>query len=119
MRPQRFDLDGWLVVCLTLAGIAILFWGLAGASPVIWTYSETEYASAREGRIVMAAAAAVLVAAAALVAVRGHRVRAVLVALPGIACLGLALAFQPPGGSWALLAFLPLAPLAIVAALPR
>jgi hypothetical protein len=28
-------------------------------------------------------------------------------------------AFPPPGGAWALLAFVPLAPAAVIAALPR
>jgi hypothetical protein len=42
----------------------------------------------------------------------------VLVALPGVACLTLALVFRPGDGAWALFAFLPLGPLAAIAALP-
>jgi hypothetical protein len=83
-----------------------------------WTYSQAEIDAAQEGRVVVAAGAGVLAGAAALVAARGRPRRAAVVALPGVACLALAVAFQPPGGAWALLAFVPLAPAALIAARP-
>lgn len=103
---------------LTLAGLAVVYSGLSGASPVIWTFTDEEIARARGGRIAVAAGAGVLVGAAALVAAGGRRRRAVLVGLPGVACLGLAVAFPPPGGAWAWISFFPLAPVAVIAALP-
>jgi hypothetical protein len=103
---------------LTLAGLAVVYHGLTGASPVLWTYTEEGLEKAREGRAIIAAGAVVLGGAAALVAARGRRRRAILVALPGVACLALALVFRPGDGAWAWIAFLPLAPLAVIAAWP-
>ena len=103
---------------LTLAGLAVAYHGLSGASPITWTYSQEEIDRASEGRMFVAAGAGILVGAAALMAAGGHRRRAALVALPGVVCLTLAVAFPPPGGAWAWLAFLPLAPIAVIAALP-
>jgi hypothetical protein len=103
---------------LTLAGLAVAYHGLSGASPVTWTYTQEEIDRARDGRMIVAAGAGILVGAAALVAAGGRRRRAVLVALPGVVWLGLAVAFPPPGGAWAWIAFFPLAPIALIAALP-
>jgi hypothetical protein len=104
---------------LTIVGLGLLYKGLPDASPLLWGYTEEERAAAREGRIVVAVAAGVLVGAAGLVAARGRPRRALVVALPGVTCLALALSFQPPGGgAWALLAYVPLAPAALIAAAP-
>jgi hypothetical protein len=103
---------------LTLAGLAVVYHGLSGASPVLWTYTEEGLERAREGRAIVAAGAGILVGAAALVAAGGRPRRAALVALPGVACLTLALVFRPGSGAWAWIAFLPLGPLAAIAAWP-
>lgn len=117
-----FDDGGRLIqaaaLALTIVGLGLLYRGLADASPLTWGYSDVEREAARSGRVQMAGAAAILLVAAALVANQGRPLRALVVAAPGIACLVLAVAFRPPGGAWALLAFAPLAPAALVAALP-
>lgn len=66
----------------------------------------------------IAVGAGMLGGAAALVAAGGRPRRAALVALPGVACLALALVFRPGDGAWAWIAFLPLGPIAVIAALP-
>jgi hypothetical protein len=91
---------------LTIVGLGLLYKGLADASPLTWGYTEEERAAAREGRVVVAAAAAVLAGAAGLVAARGRPRRAVVVALPGAACLVIAFAFPPPEGPSAWLAYI-------------
>jgi hypothetical protein len=53
---------------LTLAGLAVAYRGLSGASPITWTYSQEEIDRASEGRMIVAAGAGILVGAAALVA---------------------------------------------------
>jgi hypothetical protein len=98
--------------------VALLYVGLADASPLTWGYTDEERAAARDGRIRVAVSAGVLACAAGLVGLGGRRGRAAVVALPGAVCLVLALAFRPPGGAWALLAYVPLAPAAVLAALP-
>jgi hypothetical protein len=103
---------------LTLVGVGLLYSGLADASPLTWGYTEEERTAAHDGRIVVAASAGVLAGAAGLVALRGRHRRAAVVALPGVVCWALAAAFPPPGGAWALLAFVPLAPAALIAAAP-
>ncbi len=103
---------------LTLVGLGVLYRGLADASPLTWGYSDAEREAARSGRVLTAMAAALLLVAAGLVASQGRPLRALAVASPGIGCLALVLLFRPPGGAWALLAFVPLAPAALLAALP-
>jgi len=103
---------------LTLAGLAVVYHGLSGASPVLWTYTQEGLDKAREGRAMIAVGAGILAGAAALIAAGGRPRRAALVALPGVACLALALVFRPGDGAWAWIAFLPLGPIAVIAALP-
>jgi hypothetical protein len=105
-------------LALTVVGLGLLYRGLADASPLTWGYSEAERDAAHTGRVLTAVAAAVLLVAAGLMAADDRWARALVVAAPGVICLILALAFRPPGGAWAFIAFVPLALAALVAALP-
>src|ERR687898_17402 len=40
---------------LTLAGLAVVYHGLSGASPILWTYTQEGLDKAREGRAIVAA----------------------------------------------------------------
>jgi hypothetical protein len=107
---------GAATLALTAVGVGVLFRGLADASPLTWGYTEAEREAAHDGRLITGVAAALLLGAAALMAYRGRPLRAAVIASPGVVCLVLVVAFPPPGGAWGLIAFVPLAPAAVVAA---
>ena len=121
MSPERTrDRGGRLIgaatLALTVVGLGVLFRGLADASPLTWGYTDAEREAAHDGRVITGVASVLLVGAAALMAYRGRPARAAAIASPGVVCLVLVVAFPPPGGAWGLIAFVPLAPAAVVAA---
>ena len=101
-----------------VCGLGMIYGGLTDASPALWTYTQEQIDRAAQGRLLVATGALVLAGAAAVIAAAGQGRRALAVVAPGVVCLALALVFRPPGGAWAWLAYVPLAPLALIAALP-
>lgn len=108
-----------LVFGITLGGLAVLAVGLADAQPIVFAYTDAEYAKVERGRAVMAMGTALLAGAAGMLAGDGRRVPAAAVAAPGLVCTGLAFALPPYRGGLALVLFVPLAIAAVVAARPR
>jgi hypothetical protein len=109
-------LIGAATIVLCVVGLGVLYRGVIDAAPLTWGYSEAERQAAHDGRVWTGVGAVVLAGAAGLMLRRGRPLRAAVIAAPGVVCLTLALAFRPPGGAWALIAFVPLAPAAVVAA---
>lgn len=104
-----------VIVLLVVAGLVILFVGMSDAVPLVFFGTEEEREGLSRGRAVMWAAAGVLGVASALLASRGSVRAAVFVAAPAVATLVLVYAF--PDSSYAWLAYIPLAPAALAAAL--
>lgn len=98
-----------------LIGIAVLGRALLDATPVVFFGTAEERAAIEAGRDLLPWGALVLALAAAPLLVSGRRGVAVLVVLPGIVCPLLALG--QPHTLYAWLAFVPLAPVAVFAAL--
>ena len=115
-RERGGRLFGAVTLALTVVGVGVLFRGLADASPLTWGYTDAAREAAHDGRVITGLATVLLLGAAALMAYRGRPLRAAVIASPGVVCLVLVVAFPPPGGAWGLIAFVPLAPAAVVAA---
>ena len=103
------------IVLLVVAGLVILFVGMSDAVPLVFFGTDEERDALSRGRAVMWAAAWVLGVASTLLALRGNVLAAAFVAAPAVATLVLVYAF--PDSSYAWLAYVPLAPAALVAAL--
>lgn len=103
---------------LTLGGIGLLARGVYDADPILFWGTESELASAREGRHFVLVATLELVLAGGLFARRGKWAMGVLVATPGVVCAAIvystAVGQGPPA---AFLLFLPLALSGFVGAL--
>jgi hypothetical protein len=102
-----------LATVLTAAGLAVLFTGTERAAPLVFFGTAEERAGLADGRRLMLVGAVILALAAALLALRGRAGRAALVLAPGTATT---LVYAFPEASYAWLAFLVLAPAALVAA---
>lgn len=110
---RRLDPATLVAAVLAVAGLALLLVGLEDGVPLVFFGTPEERAAAEAGRRLSAAAALVLLAAAALLAARGKWVHAGVVAAAGLLPASLAYAASETAFAW--LAFLPLAPAAIVA----
>lgn len=100
----------------TLAGLVTLGRGVFYAAPIVFFYTEEEYAIAYEARTEMLIATAVLLLASGVFGWQGRWWSALLVATPGVVCTTLAIVLGP-ALLFALYLFLPLAPIAAVTAL--
>jgi hypothetical protein len=103
---------------VTLGGLVALARGVWDASPIVFSYSDAEKETARQGREIMLGGTAILVLAALLLAIRGRPFRALVVAAPAAICTPLAYETDP-GTGWASWLFLPLALAAVAASVPR
>ena len=105
------------VLLVTLVALLVLGRGVAwAAAPVFWGSPE-EYADVYQGRTVMLIATAVLLIAGGVFAWQGRWPSAVLVASPGVLCTLIVLVSSPGSNAYALVLYLPLAPIAAAAAL--
>ena len=112
---RRADFIVWIACFTVVLGLVLLFNALADADPVAFFGTPEEHQALEAGRERLLLATAVLLAAGALLAVRGKRVGAIIVALSGVTCSVLALGLPETLFAW--LAFLTLAPAALGAAL--
>jgi hypothetical protein len=110
--PRMPELVALFFVC---TGLFLLVEGLADATPLVFFGTPQERALVERGEDMLLVAACMLATAGGILAAFHRRIAAVVVVVPGIACLVLARALPETAAAW--LAFIVLAPACFGAAL--
>jgi hypothetical protein len=108
---RRFDPVVLIAAAVGVAGLVLLFRGLADGVPLVYWGTKEERVAREVGRARILAAGIMLVAAGAVLAVRRSLVYGVAVAAVGP--FTAALTFAVPETAWPWLAFLLLSPVAL------